>query len=499
MRGIPVPLQRMFDHESESGLALLLTLVALSLFSLIGLLTALDSTSELRISDNHESHVRAENAARAGMSHARELLRGTSYDDLLEGPDGIHDGSTTYTNYARTLPFRNPLPWTLARSLDLSSPAGELGGIADDGLVNTGFYGGTAGTVLIPITGVALLPGDGSGPEETVSARYFVKVTDNDGEASELAADAADNPFRDGDGLIIVRSLGIARTINETLSPLRQWNSVAAIESRFRLRRVFDLDAPLVVQGKDVQPAAVETFSGNLFLMQGGAGHFGIGAVDVDLLDGISPAQQVASGIAETQAANVQGAGLVPSVADVTAAFAGDADKKLALDPVYLWNFVHAEIPRFADTVLSGNQAWGGINAPDLGHYDTSLPGAAPGQTPKVTLVDGDLSVSGPIEGAGVLVVTGRLSVTGGFKFSGLILVVGTGEIEASSWNPGVAGGVYVAALVGSGGGVNWGTVRLSVSGETALVMDDGAIAMAMRLLPPAQVGCREIARTLDP
>jgi hypothetical protein len=29
--------------------------------------------------------------------------------------------------------------------------------------------------------------------------------------------------------------------------------------------------------------------------------------------------------------------------------------------------------------------------------------------------------------------------------------------------------------------------------------MDDGAIAMAMRLLPPAQVGCREIARTLDP
>jgi hypothetical protein len=494
-----MPPQRLLDQESESGLALLLTLIALSLFSLIGLLTALDATSELRISDNHESHIRAENAARAGMGHARELLRGMAHDDLLEGPDGIHDGSTAYINYARTFAFRNPLPWTLARSLDLSIPAGEVGGIADDGLVNTGFFGGTAGTLLIPITGVALMSGDGSGSVEAVSSRYFVKVTDNNGEASELAGDVADNPFHDGDGLIVVRSLGIARTINEALGPLRQWNSVAVIESRFRLRRMFDLDAPLVVQGRDVQPAAGEIFSGALFLMQGGAGHFGIGAVDVDLLDGISPALQVASEVAVTQAANIQGAGLVPSVADVTAAFAGDADKKVALDPVYLWNFVHAEIPRFADTVLSGNQAWSGTDAPDLGHYDTSLPGAAPGQTPKVTLVDGDLSVSGPIEGAGVLVVTGRLSVTGGFRFSGLVLVLGTGEIEASSWKPGIAGGVYVAALVGSGGGANWGTVRLSVSGETAFIMDDGAIAMALRLLPPAQVGCREIARTLDP
>jgi hypothetical protein len=29
--------------------------------------------------------------------------------------------------------------------------------------------------------------------------------------------------------------------------------------------------------------------------------------------------------------------------------------------------------------------------------------------------------------------------------------------------------------------------------------MDDAAIALALRLLPPVQIGCREITRTLDP
>ena len=491
--------QRLFDLESESGLALLLALIALSLFSLIGLLAALDATSELRISDNHESHIQAENAARAGMSHARELLRGTLYDDLLKGPDGVHDGSAPYLASARTFAFRNPLPWTLARSLDLSSPSGELGGIADDGLVNTGFFGGTAGIVLIPVTGVALMSNDIDGSGETATSRYFVKITDNNGEASELAGDIADNPFHDGDGLVIVRSLGIARTISESLGVLRQWNSVAVIESRFRLRRTFDLDAPLVVQGPDVQPATGEMFNGNLFLIQGGAGHFGIGTVDVDLLDGISPAQQIASRVAENQTGSIQGLGLTPSITDVSALVAGDADKKLALDVSYLRSFVREEIPRFADTVLVGNQAWNGMFMPDLGHYDTSLPPQAPGQTPKLTFVDGDLAVSGPIEGAGLLVVTGRLVVNGGFRYCGLILVIGAGEMEAAAWNPGVVGGVYLAALVDLGGETSWGTVRLSIAGDTTVIMNDEAIAMALRLLPPAQVSCREITRTLDP
>ena len=137
--------QRPFDRESESGLALLLALIALSLFSLIGLLVALDATSELRISDNHESHIRAENAARAGMSHARELLRGLLYDVLLEGPDGTHDGTAQYINLSKTFPFRNPMPWAVARSLDLSNPAAELGGLSDDGLLNTGLFGGAGG------------------------------------------------------------------------------------------------------------------------------------------------------------------------------------------------------------------------------------------------------------------------------------------------------------------------------------------------------------------
>jgi hypothetical protein len=488
--------QRPFDRESESGLALLLALIALSLFSLIGLLVALDATSELRISDNHESHIRAENAARAGMSHARELLRGLLYDVLLEGPDGTHDGTAQYINLSKTFPFRNPMPWAVARSLDLSNPAAELGGLSDDGLLNTGLFGGAAGTVLIPKTGVVLMSGGWGG---TVSCRYFVKVTDNNGEASELAGDPADDPFHDGDGLVIVRSAGVARTIAETLGPIRQCNSVSVIESRFRVRRLFDLDAPLVLQGRDVEPETAVMFDGDRFRIQGGPNRFGVAAVDIDTTDGILPAQRIMAQVAESQEGSIQGAGPPPSITDVTALVAVDGEKRRVLDPVYLMNFVRVEVPRFADTVLSGSQTWNGPAAPDLGHFEASLPPSEPGQRPRVTLVEGDLTVTGPMEGAGILVVTGRLSVTGDFKFCGLILVIGSGEAEASSWNPGLSGGIYLAALVESGGEVGWGTARLSLSGNTQFLMDEGAIAMALRLLPPVQVSCREITPTLDP
>ena len=42
-----------------------------------------------------------------------------------------------------------------------------------------------------------------------MTARYFVKVTDNNGDASELEADPSDNPFFDGDGIITTADLSM--------------------------------------------------------------------------------------------------------------------------------------------------------------------------------------------------------------------------------------------------------------------------------------------------
>jgi hypothetical protein len=198
--------------DPEQGMAVLIALIGLCILSMISLFMSLTAAVEVRISDNFESEIQAGSAARAGINHTRELLRGLDFSDLLEGPDGTHDPGAAYLAQAREFGFRNPLSWRLARSLDLSDPAPNLVLLPDDGIINTGLCAGVPGIILIPLTGVS--PAD-QGPDGG-RARYFVKVSDNNGEPSELAEDPQDSPFFDGDGTVIVRSMGLSRTLAES-------------------------------------------------------------------------------------------------------------------------------------------------------------------------------------------------------------------------------------------------------------------------------------------
>ena len=119
--------------SSEDGIAALIALIALSIFTLFGLSMTLNSTTEIRVSDNYESQIQASNAALAGLHHGRELLRGIRFDDILVGPDGAADTSTSYLTQARTPGFRNPMGWNTGRSLNMLDPSSYLAGIPDDG------------------------------------------------------------------------------------------------------------------------------------------------------------------------------------------------------------------------------------------------------------------------------------------------------------------------------------------------------------------------------
>src|SRR5437867_5314055 len=376
-----------------AGFASLIALFALSIFCLIGFYMALDAATELRQADNFESHAQASYAALAGLNHARVLLRGLDPDDILKGPDGSYDDAPAYLDQARTFGFRNPIDWATARTLDLADPSDAVGGLPDDGLINTGKFGVAAGTALIPISGVLQSTSDPYGPGTRLLARYFVKVTDNSGESSELAGDPSDNPFVDGDGTFIVRSMGISQTIRETVGSVDRVNSVVVYEGRFRQRRTFDLGAPLVLQGTAVQAAGSTMFAGNSFTVIGGAGSAAIATIDPDPGDASIPVAQVTSSIAPSQYANIQGLGMSPSVIDVTAAVRANADNALVLDPVYLESFAARSVPQFADGFTAGNQTWSQGAAPDLGAYDYTRPYNDPSQNPRVVLVDGDLTI----------------------------------------------------------------------------------------------------------
>jgi Tfp pilus assembly protein PilX len=119
-------------NRDEEGIAVLIALIALSIFALLGLSLVLNSTTEVRISDNYESQVQASNAALAGLHHGRELLRGLQFNDLLVGPDGAAESSTTYLTQAHAHSFRNPVAWTAGRSLNILDPSSSLSSYSDD-------------------------------------------------------------------------------------------------------------------------------------------------------------------------------------------------------------------------------------------------------------------------------------------------------------------------------------------------------------------------------
>lgn len=482
----------------QGGFALLLALIALSLFSVVGLYLSLIATSEVRISDNYEGYIQARAAALAGLNHARALLKGLRFGDLLEGPDGTHDTAPAYLAYARTHSYRSPVDWSTARTLDILDPAGSLAGAPDDGIVNTGWHPGGNGLALIPMSGIPLFVPNPQGQGTLVVSRYFVRVSDNSREASELAEDPTDNPFVDGDGLIIVRSMGVAQTLHENTEAGTRRNSVALFEARFKRFATFDLDAPLIVQGDAVEPAAADMFGGNLFFIQGGGANAGIATISTAAGGGATPLQQILARLTPAQQKNIQGAGLEPSVRDITSSIAAHPDKKLLLDKSYLWHFVKQSVRQFADSAYSGPQSWIGAAPESLGSYDLSLPPTSPNQNPRVTYVDGDLFIGGNLEGAGLLVITGKASVTGQLSFNGIILIVGAGELDCGGSST-ITGAIYVAKLSDSNGNLNWGTAKLTVKETSHIAFDREVVRMAVNLIPPVQVSFREITSAIDP
>ncbi len=484
--------------EHQSGTALLIVLVALLVFSVIGFYLALIATAEVRISDNFESYHRARSAALAGLNHGRALLRGIRFDDLLPGPDGAHDAGAAYVASAKKHAFRMPLSWSAARVLDIADPASAFLGVPDDGVISTGRFDAVDGMTLIPLVGIPHVAANPNGPGMIITSRYFVKVTDNSCEASELAADPADDPFVDGDGQIIMRSVGIARTLAADLHAGRHGNSVVVFEARIKRFSTFLLVAPLVVQSSSVEADSATMFSGSTFQIQGGPGAPGIAVIDTSVPDGIDPVQQLQSRLGPGQAVCIQGSGLVPSIRDITPAIVADDDKRLLLDARHVWSFVRQSVPRFADSALAGSQTWVGAAPVPLGSYEPALSSAAPEQNPRVTYVDGDVSIDGSVEGGGLLVITGRTTIRGLFKFNGLILVLGAGEIDIGGWCT-VNGAILLARLTDVGGSPAWGTAKLSIGDNCLLRYDRAAVQAAVNLIPPVQLGCREITPIIDP
>ena len=474
----------------EGGSALLLVLLVLSIFTLLGLFMTLEATTGLHISDNYESRARAEYAARAGLGHARALMRGLDNDALLKGPDGVHNPGASYLELAKRYDFRNPLSLVSAQAVNIADPAADVSGIPDDGLVNTGAYGGVDGIPLIPMTGIAQKVSNPGSTEAFTASRYFVKVADNNGDASETAGDPGDNPFDDGDGVIIVRSMGVAGTVSDFTGSIRRRNSVVVYEGRYRKYSVFDLGPALVVIGPSLFPAFEGTFEIT------GDPSPGIGVVDTDPDDAVFPERIIGAG--PLGSGTISGGGLPrPSIQDMTAAVESDPQKSSILNPGYVHDFVFHKVPGFSDSYFDTDQHWDERTCPDIGSYDPAKSPGAPGQSPKMTVVHGNLQMTGSIRGGGLLVVTGEFECRDNCRYDGLVLVIGSGQATIETLS-GINGGLVIAKLDDTTGVPLFGIPDFSIQGNSLIAAYRSAVKMALGLIPPVQEGFREIAGT-DP
>ncbi len=481
-----------YRNHGEEGLALLISLIALSVLSLLGLYMTLNATTEVRISDNYESRVQASFAAQAGLNHAREALRGLPISVHLNGPDGVHSTSSTYLGQAGTDSFRNPIPWALARALNVANPTTDLASIPDDGVLTTGVLNGATGIALIPRAGIVWTRANPNGPGTVVIGRYLVKVTNNTWE------DPSGNPFVDGDNIVVVRSMGISATLREDSGGVVRRNSVVVYEAKYKQRATFDLNAPLVVEGNQVLPSGPQMWDGAAFRIDGGPSNYGIATIDTDTTDATLPTTQISSGLFSNQRNRITGMGPTPSIADVTNLVSSDPDKSLLRDPVYVWNLVHYVLPAYANNKFIGDQRWTGGETIDLGSVDMSKPMNDPSQHPMITFVDGNVDIGGNISGGGLLVITGNLGGTGHLSWNGLILVIGTGNVDGSGLNVGLNGGMFIANMSLVNGTPTFGTPRFTWRGNSNIVMNSATIKMAMELLPLEQLSWREVTGVTD-
>ena len=321
--------------------------------------------------------------------------------------------------------------------------------------------------------------------------RFFLKVSNNT---------ADPDPFVDTDSRVLVRSIGICRNIpGELAGPFGSTasNSIANLEIELAQDFSFLVRSPVTVYGENVNA----TFNGNAFEIEAEddddddddeGGSYGIStAYDGDGTgNGLNATQDIYNALNSGQYDNIEGQpglyGEEPSIGDITDDIKNspDPDANNIFDPEFVYNFA-AKVGSVADNHYVGDtQLSGGV---ELGDDDN----------PELTVVEGDLKVTGNVEGAVLLVVTGEADFRGDFEFEGLILALGSGVVHLRG-DAEIEGGVYVSQVENDDGVMTFGVPTIEVSGDAEIEFSESKIRMALSLLPYKILILREIHPEMD-
>ena len=204
-----VEVRRVRKREAGWGLAGVILWTGLLVFLLLVL--HLEVANLASLGGGLESQLYSFVLAENGLEFARSVMQVVNANQLLAGRDGIFDAS-------RRNGWRNPLSLSQARAFDVSR---EWAPESDDGLP------------WDPITGQRRAQFD------LESGRVFVRFSNNPEEG----------PDEDLDGVLIARSMGVAKSLDPAPAGLGTAlrNHATLLEARLRHSRYFHSPAPIIL------------------------------------------------------------------------------------------------------------------------------------------------------------------------------------------------------------------------------------------------------------
>ncbi|HEY2931152.1 MAG TPA: pilus assembly PilX N-terminal domain-containing protein [Acidobacteriota bacterium] len=479
--------------NNQKGAALIFVMIGLALLTLVGLALAFQSSTEYNISNNFITSQQALAIADGGIAVGKSYLRGKDFNTVLAKTTDVPAFASDAQSEEGTFAGRNPIGRLTARSFKFDAysstqtatalPALSLVTSAISGSKWTvrGYIGQPGGNAL----------GDGL---------YFLKLSDNKDEA------AIQDYTHDIDNKVYMRSVGVHRVdkSDKANGSGRTQASVAVIEALFKRDQSFNIQSPFAVQG----PSVNARFDGNSFdidgrnyngltpdqIRAGGGKPSDIGAVPG--IGGINDTgsgpltDSITSALSGNQGDNIKGVDangvpVTPAVGDITSGVKSGGDSANVLDPNWIGNFIDliggiGDITYNGDTTLSGSGITLGTDA-----------------DPKLTIVNGDLHVSGSGGGAGVLIVTGNMDYQGSFDFNGVIIVLGE-TLDIGGANKSIIGGLFYANLDKDGSNYSWGPASFNIHGNSNFYYRSDSIKMGWSLLPLKVLSWREVPPELD-
>lgn len=385
-------------ERDQSGNAMVVALLVLMVMTSVGVAYVAVTKSEKQIAGNSMTAAQAMYAAEAGIAEGLHRMAFPAESTNYIGPAGL--ATAGWGKYI-----------VLASGASMLDTDGAT--LVSDGLDNDadGFVDESGERYPEVLTKQAISPD---------ALRYpFVRVEyKTQGTQLLRFGDADDDPTTPP-----VENLVKGAAVLRITASGRRGNAAKTLEAEA-------VRFPLVSVASTIWAGGLMGFNGNAFLIDG---HDHAATTPYDTLTGAPPVPAIMTSGPTTEAQlsgnqldNVTGEGGDGSVQQSTFTY----------DFVQLWN----QLGAMADYTDTGPLTYG-----------SSTPPQGSLTSPKVTVVNGNLTVNGTWQGAGILMVNGNLAMGGGCTFKGI--VIATGDVKLTGGGPAdqariVGGVIYQGSLV---------------------------------------------------